>query len=591
MVRKLAAVPFVLSLLLVPAALGAQEAGKETTFYESLDVQVVNVEVFVTDKSGKRVTGLTRDDFQLLEDGKPVAISNFFAVGGEASEEPPPPATPPTLASAPPPPVPQTDEQRLHLAIVIDNLSLTARTRNRLLKSLRETVIPRLRPGELALVASYDGSSVELLQGLTADKALLLTAIDQVEQGAPRGVEREMERRRLLQEIDEADAVGRGGGPVSEAAARESQVAEAAAKEIYPGIRLYVQQRYDETRATLGALTRFTDTLAGLPGRKALLYVGGGLSVRPGQAFFQAWQSKFGSLDKAVGGSPFDGFEHDLTRFFDEMAQHANGNRVIFYTLGATEELGGGASVQARQASSWSAELEMTETANLTESLHRLADGTGGLTSVNANDPGFILARMCDDFDTYYSLGFIPQDRRDGKQRKLEVVLSKDLKQRGLVVRSRDSRRDQPNRERMTNRTLAALLLDSGQNPLEVALDVVKETKNDKGQLVVDVMVKFPIARLVLLPQGTFHEGKVSVWVGTRDLRGRSSPVQEIAVPIRVPNDQLLTALGQTAAYKMPLLLRPEEHRIAVTVRDELGNVDSAVTAAFKPGQTAAAKP
>jgi hypothetical protein len=74
----------------------------------------------------------------------------------------------------------------------------------------------------------------------------------------------------------------------------------------------------------------------------------------------------------------------------------------------------------------------------------------------------------------------------------------------------------------------------------------------------VEVLVKFPIARLVLLPQGNFHEGKVSVWVGTRDLRGRSSPVQEIAVPIRVPNDQLLTALGQTAAYKMPLLLRPE---------------------------------
>jgi hypothetical protein len=78
----------------------------------------------------------------------------------------------------------------------------------------------------------------------------------------------------------------------------------------------------------------------------------------------------------------------------------------------------------------------------------------------------------------------------------------------------------------------------------------------------------------------------VSVWVSSRDRRGRSSAVQEIAIPIRVPNDQLLTVLGQTAAYKMPLLLRNEEHRIAVAVRDELGNVDSAVTIAFKPGQT-----
>jgi hypothetical protein len=143
----------------------------------------------------------------------------------------------------------------------------------------------------------------------------------------------------------------------------------------------------------------------------------------------------------------------------------------------------------------------------------------------------------------------------------------------------------------MSDRTLAALLLDAGpnpgsnpgQNPLDVALEIGRETKNAKGQLEVEVLVKFPLARLVLVPQGGVHEGKVSVWVSARDLRGRLAPVQEIAVPIRIPNDQLLTALGQTAAYKMPLVLRPEEHRIAVAVRDEIGNVDSTVTAAFKP--------
>ena len=62
MLRKPRAVPFVLSLLLLPAAAGAQEAADEPTFYESIDVEVVNLEVFVTDASGKRVTGLTRDD-------------------------------------------------------------------------------------------------------------------------------------------------------------------------------------------------------------------------------------------------------------------------------------------------------------------------------------------------------------------------------------------------------------------------------------------------------------------------------------------------------------------------------------------------
>src|SRR5689334_8108116 len=56
----------------------SQDSGQ--TFFESIDVNVVNVEVYVTDRDGKRVQGLTRDDFQVLEDGKPVEITNFYAV-------------------------------------------------------------------------------------------------------------------------------------------------------------------------------------------------------------------------------------------------------------------------------------------------------------------------------------------------------------------------------------------------------------------------------------------------------------------------------------------------------------------------------
>ena len=37
---------------------------------ETIDVTIVNVEVFVTDKRGRRVHGLTRDDFEIHENGK-----------------------------------------------------------------------------------------------------------------------------------------------------------------------------------------------------------------------------------------------------------------------------------------------------------------------------------------------------------------------------------------------------------------------------------------------------------------------------------------------------------------------------------------
>lgn len=571
--RKLVLLPLLLLTLLLPRGADGQEAGEpEPTYYDSIDVQVVNVEVFVTDKSGKRVTGLTREDFQLLEDGRPVEITNFFAVGGEAPTAAPSEAATP---AAPPPPAAVPDEQRLHLAIVIDDMSLGAQPRSRLLKSLREEVVPRLRPQDLALVATYAGSAVEVAQGLTADKGLLLAALDRVANGAPRGGLRTQDGRRLLQEIDQAHL------PDGE---MKSNLEEVTARVIYDGIRRYSEERATESRGTLAALTGFVDTLAGLPGRKSLLYVGGGLSLRPGESLFRAWEKKLGQLRSKMGASPLDTLHSDLTAAFNTMVQHANGDRVTFYTLGATEGLGG-LSV-ATGTASWTPELEALEKANLVDSLLRLADGTGGLASVNAGDPGPALASMNDDFQSYYSLGFVPMmvpgAKSEGQDRKVEVAVRS---RRDLVVRSRSGHRERSDRERMTDRTLAALLLDPGQNPLDLALEFTRETKKDDGQLALEVLVKFPLSRLVLLPSGDFHEGKVSIWVSARDLGGRISPVRDVAIPIRVPNDQVLTALGQNAAYKMQLVLRAEEQRIAVAVRDELGNVESAVSVPFKPGQ------
>ena len=43
---------------------------------------MTNVEVIVTDSKGNRVTGLTKDDFQVFQDGIPQTITNFYAVSG-----------------------------------------------------------------------------------------------------------------------------------------------------------------------------------------------------------------------------------------------------------------------------------------------------------------------------------------------------------------------------------------------------------------------------------------------------------------------------------------------------------------------------
>lgn len=559
-----------LALVLVAGPALAQEQDAEPTFFESIDVNVVNVEVYVTDRDGKRVQGLTREDFQVLEDGKPVEISNFYAVSGDqvsavpAAEE---------EEEAVPAPHPPSADQRLYLTIFLDNRTLEPASRNRILQSIQE-LVTRLRPEDRILIAAYDGS-MQIRQGLTNDPATLSAALEEMAKVAAGGGTRNAERRRLLSEIDSSYLVG--GAQAGEN--QRDQAAIVLAEQLYYNIKQYGQQVYDDNRVALAQIRELVDSLAGLPGRKALLFVSGGFAVRPIESFMSAWEQKFGSLASRVGFSPFDGRRDDSTPLLQELVEHANSNRVTFYSLGSTPELVG-ISAESGASDMYDRNMEAADRTAMQESLLMIADGTGGLASVDtAVAP--MLDRMRQDFDTYYSLGYVPREGRDGRKRKVEVkVRGSDLR-----VRHRAAHRERTLPERMTSRAMSALLLGEEDNPLEIALDFGKERKNAKGQYEVEVLVKFPLANLVLVPQDKFHEGKLSLFVGARDSHGRTSPIQQVEVPIRVPNDQLLTALGQVGAYRMVMLLRPEPHTVAVAVRDELGNADSTAKADYTPGQ------
>src|SRR5687768_1463816 len=50
----------------------------EVTF--QVEVNYVDVDVVVTDEQGKFVTGLTRDEFEVFEDGKPQKVETFSLV-------------------------------------------------------------------------------------------------------------------------------------------------------------------------------------------------------------------------------------------------------------------------------------------------------------------------------------------------------------------------------------------------------------------------------------------------------------------------------------------------------------------------------
>ena len=101
------------------------------------------------------------------------------------------------------------------------------------------------------------------------------------------------------------------------------------------------------------------------------------------------------------------------------------------------------------------------------------------------------------------------------------------------------------------------------------------------GTWIVPVTVKIPLARLMLLPHGSEHEGKLAIFLLTQGEDGVTSG-NKLEAPVKIANDQMVAAMGQTGAFSTSVRVRPGSHRLAVAVRDDVAGVESAVSVALK---------
>src|SRR2546421_13087096 len=76
------------AILLLPLLTSAAQKPPIPAIGESIEVSIVNVDVFVTTKDGRRVHGLTQNDFEIFENGAKQPITNFAEYAGQASAGP-----------------------------------------------------------------------------------------------------------------------------------------------------------------------------------------------------------------------------------------------------------------------------------------------------------------------------------------------------------------------------------------------------------------------------------------------------------------------------------------------------------------------
>src|ERR1700726_298691 len=544
------------------AAAGKQPA--DENFVESVTVNVVNVDVYVSDKRG-RVTGLARQDFELYEDGRPMAITNFLAVEGgkppgpaagaeaaaaaaESAEPNRPPKLPPGYEQAPIP-----EDQKLRLIVYIDNYNLKPFDRNRVMRDLRIFLDQKLRRGDQVMLVTYD-RELHVRQPFTVDTSLVNAQLLAIEKISAQGVHAESDRREVLRSIEDAQ-----GGPQAVSLAHA-----------------YAGAAFNDVSFPIDALKNLVTTLAGMSGRKAIVYVSDGLPMTVGEDVFYAVQSKFPGTSIISESSEFD-----ASRRLEELTAQANANRVTFYTIDA----GGLRVYSATSAENATAGqgvyIDQINISNLQSSLQMMAEKTGGLYVINANEVLPHLDKIAAAFTTFYSLGYPPPPPGDGRFHKLSVK----VKRKGITVRCREGYRDKSIESRMSDGTLAALQFPFQANPLGLTLEFGHPSERKDGLYLVPISVKIPLGKLTLVPREQGSTAKVRLFISAIAPDGRTSEVQQVPVPINVPAAEVSKLGGKHFLYTLSLLMRSGEQKVAIGMRDDVGALESYVTGELVVGR------
>jgi VWFA-related protein len=400
---------------IVTVAARGQEPQEPPQVTFQVEVSYVDVDAIVTDEKGNFVSGLTREDFEVFEDGKPQKLEMFSYV--ELPIEPPDRFG----ASGRPVSVDTRSNRRRFdgrvYVLVLDDLDISP-LRTALVKTAaREFVERHLSANDLAAVVYTSGRS-DATQDFTSDRQLLLAAIDKFIGRRLRSSAAEILERHYQNELT------RGLGENLHADPAASAIKDARAG---GGIR--DPEREQRALAVLDTLKNLGEFLSSVRGRrKAVLLFSEGVEMPMSELY--------GSIHTPT----------DVVGAIRDAVTAAARSNVNFFALdprgliGMTSEyieLAGSGAPEVATGAFGVLNVHqglLTEMRVSQDSLRTLAEETGGFAAVNQNLLGTAFERIVDANSRYYVLGYYPpSSARDGRFHRIEVR----VKRPGLRVSAR----------------------------------------------------------------------------------------------------------------------------------------------------------
>ncbi len=371
-----------------------------------IDVNLVQIDAMVYDHHGNPVTDLKPEDFEILEDGKPQAITAFSYIRLNAGAVPS--AGGKQLLT---PAQPLTSQQvKRTIVLVADDLNLSFESTAHLHVALKKFIDTQMGPNDLVSIARTS-TGLGALETFTNDKRTLYAAADAVRWN-PNG-------RAGISAIQPIDFQTKNIIRPQ----REEREELRDTGEIHRDI-VSIEHNYLYVEGTMNSVAAIIDNVRPLPGRKAVILFSDGLPVVPG-----------------TGG------DNDLVeRLLHRVADLANRSSVVLNTVDARglQTLAGNANDQFGRGAVAEGVSE-TATARLRDfniqqnGLVYLAGQTGGRAVLNGNDMTWAIDQVLDDLNGYYLIGYQPQPGTFHKQGDAPSFhqLRVRVKRPGLSVRSR----------------------------------------------------------------------------------------------------------------------------------------------------------
>lgn len=430
-------------LLLLPSLAVEQDQSKPPLTFTSRS-ELVSVPVVVVNKKGDHVSGLTKDEFELKEDGKTKAIATFEEIQSTVNRPHHPAVQPDVYTNEL-----SNDASPKRLTIfALDQVNTPFMDQHYAREQLMQYLASRVDSHEPISVVAIRANGIRVLHDFTADPAALVAALKKASGDIPS----------VRPLVDNSAVAGMAN---SNDAAIDADFRTLSAFASAEGEYVALAER-EAILVTLECFQHVAEAFAGVPGRKSLIWATAAFPFRldPVSGRILAPSVVNVTLNQAAGnragpngrlptlpssaeiktGEAISDLEPVYQRTL-QMLSDANisvypvdARGLIVFFPGANVALSGNPrQTQGSQLESFTqSRSSMFEATR--ETMEDFAKRTGGKAFYNRNDLDVAFRKAADDSSTYYLLGYYLDQGAKAGWHKLQVK----TKRGGVDVRARD---------------------------------------------------------------------------------------------------------------------------------------------------------